>query len=240
MRFIIIHDTNGHWESGAIPDGCLIDRVGSLLGDMSAAGVLLAAEGLGPSSQGVRLRFADGHRTVMPGPFAGETELPAGFTIVRTGSLDEAIEWATREARILGRAETDIRPVHEPWDVGMAPAPAEIVTRRYMVLHKATPATEAAGGLDPELKNQLSRLIEAGVRGGQHLTTESMRPSRAGRRYTNSSNGRTYYDGPFLETKELLGGYVIVAAPSLEDACAWVPRYMDAVGAESVSVRELE
>jgi hypothetical protein len=240
MRYIIIHDTNAHWESGAIPDRPLIDRVEALLGEMSAAGVLLAGEGLAPSSEGVRLQFAQGRRTIIPGPFSGATELPAGFTIVRVGSLDEAIEWATREARILGSAEIDIRPVHEAWDVGMAPPPAEIGPRRYMILHKATPATEAANEVAPALREQLSRLIDEGVRRGVHLTTESMRPSRTGRRCTNTSQGKTFYDGPFLESKELLGGYVIVTASSLDEACLWVPRYMDAIGAESVSVRELQ
>jgi hypothetical protein len=240
VRFIIIHPTNAHWESGAVPDQALIDRVETLLADMGSAGVLLSGEGLAATSEGVRLRFADGQRTIIPGPFEGENELPASFSIVRVRSLEEAIEWATREAPLLGTAEIDIRPVHEAWDVGMAPVPPDLSTRRYMILHKATAATEAGASLPAESRKQLASLIDDGAGTGVHLARESMRPSRRGRRYKNAKDGKSFYDGPFVETKEMLGGYVIVSADSLEEACQWVPRYMDAIGAESVDVRELE
>lgn len=83
MRFIIIHKTNADWETGASPSPELIARVGSLLGELAAAGVLLGAEGLWPSVEGVRLRFSGGKRSVIDGPFEAGNELPAGFTILR-------------------------------------------------------------------------------------------------------------------------------------------------------------
>ena len=70
MRFIIMHKTSAQWESGAIPGPELIARVGTLLGEMAKAGVLLGAEWLRASAHGVRLRFAAGTRTVINGPFA--------------------------------------------------------------------------------------------------------------------------------------------------------------------------
>lgn len=240
MRYIIIHTTNAHWESGAIPDQALIERVQGVLGAMEKAGVLLAAEGLGPSADGVRIRFAGGERTIIAGPFEGANELPSGFSILRVGSIDEAIEWATRQAQITGDVEVDIRPVHEPWDVGMAPQPEGLSTRRYMVLRKATPHTEAGAPLPERARTSLSRLIDETTRAGVHLTSEAMAPSKAGRRCLNTAAGKAFYDGPFAETKELLGGFVIVSAPSLDDACCWVPGYVDAVGATIVDVRTLE
>jgi hypothetical protein len=240
MRFIIIHRTNAHWESGAIPDQALIGRVEALIGEMVQAGVLRGAEGLGPSSEGFRLRFAGGERTIIPGPFEGENELEAGFTIVHVASRDEAIEWATRQANIVGDGEVDIRLVHEPWDIGIGSPPPGNTPRRYMVLRKATPATEADTSLTSEARSRLSQLIDETTQNGVHVATETMRPSRRGRRFTNTRDGRTYHDGPFIETKELLGGYVIVEAGSLGEASRWVPRYMDAVGADPVDVRELE
>lgn len=240
MRFIIIHTTNAHWESGASPDQALIDRVETVLGSMQRAGVLLAGEGLGPSAEGVRLRFAGGERTIIPGPFEGGEELPSGFSILRVRSIEDAIEWATRQAHITGDTEVDIRPVHEPWDVGMAPPPDDLSTRRYMVLRKATPLTEAGTPLSDTARASLSGLIQETTRSGVHLTSESMAPSRTGRRCLNSAAGKAFYDGPFAETKELLGGFVIVSAASLDDACRWVPEYMDAVGATTVDVRALE
>src|SRR5688500_11261636 len=119
MRFLIMHRTNPHWEAGAIPGPELIARVGTLLGDLASAGALAGAEGLRASSEGVRLRFSGGRRTLIHGPFESGNELPAGFSILRVRSLDEAIEWASRQATVLGEVEIDIRPVTEPWDIGM-------------------------------------------------------------------------------------------------------------------------
>jgi len=138
MRFIIMHKTNAHWEAGAIPSAELIGRVGTLLGHLAEAGVLSAAEGLRASSEGVRLRFSSGTRTVITGPFDRGNELPAGFSIVRVRSLEEATDWASEQAKVLGDIEIDIRPVTEPWDIGMGRKPANLTTRRYMVLRKAT------------------------------------------------------------------------------------------------------
>ena len=239
-RFIIMHKTNAHWERGAVPGKALIDRVGALLGEMARAGALLAGEGLRPSSDGVRVRFDDAATTVTPGPFDRGNELPAGFSILRTPSIDDAVDWATRQARILGGDEVDIRPVTEPWDIGMTPQPAGIATRRYMVLRKATEATEAGALPSDDVRLKLTQLIEETSSTGAHIATETLRPSRRGRRYTNTREGRSFYDGPFMETKELIGGYVIVTAESLEDACRWAERYIDVVRAEEVDVRELE
>ena len=239
MRFIIMHKSNAHWESGAIPGAELIARVRTMIGELAEAKVLLGAEGLRASSEGVRIAVATGQRTIINGPFENGNELPAAFTIVRARSLDEAIEWALREAEILGEAEIDIRPVTEPWDVGMSAKPANVDTRRYMVMRKATAETEA--GLPPSSAEglKLSQLIEETTRAGRHVATETMRPSARGRRYKNSRNGVTFFDGPFIESKELIAGYVIVSAASLEDAGRWAMRYIDAVDADEVDVMEL-
>ena len=88
------------------------------------------------------------------------------------------------------------------------------------------------------MRLRLADLIERTVKTGTHLVTEVMRPSRKGRRYTNSSHGRSFFDGPFVETKELIGGYVIVHAGSLDDAGRVAERYIEVVGAEEVDLRE--
>jgi hypothetical protein len=188
----------------------------------------------------VRLRFAGGTRTVIDGPFAGDNELAAGFTILRTASLEDAVDWATRQAHVLGDVEIDIRPVTEPWDIGMAAAPADAGTRRYMVLRKATPATEAGESPSPSQRTELRRLVDEATRSGAHIVTETIRPSRRGRRYKNSRDGVSVFDGPFTETKELIAGYVVLSAASLDDAGRWVEPYIDAVEADEVDLRELE
>jgi hypothetical protein len=240
MRFIVMHKTNAHWETGAPPGEDLVARVGSLLAALAQAGALISGEGLRPSSEGVRLRFSGGRRTILPGPFERGNELPAGFNILRTASPEEAIEWATRQAAILGDGEIDIRPVTEGWDIGIAPRPAELASRRYMVLRKATASTETGAGLSGAATSDLARLIDETTRTGVHLAAETMAPSRRGRRLRNTKDGITFFDGPFLETKELIGGYVIVEAESLDAAARWAEQYIEVVDAEEVDVRELE
>ena len=229
MRFIIIHRTNAHWEGGAIPTPDLVARVGGLIGELVAAKVLRGAEGLRASSQGARVKSAKGKAVVTPGPFAGGLEVPAGFTLLR-GSLEEAVRWATRAAEALGDAEIDVRPLTEAWDIGMAPKPADVVTRRYMALRKAGAAET------PEF----AELARETARTGAHIATETVRPGRRGRRYKNAGGGITWTDGPFPESKELIGGYVIVEADSLEDAARWARRYIEVVETEVVDLLELE
>jgi hypothetical protein len=243
MRFIIMHKTNAHWESGAVPSAALIARVGEMLVGLANAGVLLGAEGLRASAEGVRLRFAAGQRTVINGPFDGAHALPAGFSIVRAASLEDAIEWASRRAQTLGDAEQiefDIRPVSEPWDIGMAPAPAGVTARRYMVLQNATPATESGETPSAPQRAALRRVTEEGTGRVEHILSETMRPSRKGRRYKNSQGGMSVLDGPFTETKELIAGYIIVSSESLDNAGRWAEQYLRVVEAEEVEVRELE
>jgi hypothetical protein len=240
VRFIIMHRTNVRWEAGAEPDEALVARVGIMLGGLATAGTLIAAEGLRPSAEGVRLRFSGGARTIVPGPFERGNELPAGFSILRASSLEDVVEWATRQAPILGDVEIDIRPVTEPWDIGLAPRPAEITTRRYLILRKATAATEAGESPSAAARAQLARLIDESSRNGAHLATETMRPSKRGRRCTNTKDGISFFDGPFAETKELIAGYVIVEAESMDAALRLAAQYIEAVGAEEVDVRELE
>ena len=243
MRFIIMHQTNAHWESGAAPGPALMARVGEMLGSLAQAGVLLGAEGLRASAEGVRLRLAAGQRTVINGPFGGEQALPAGFSIVRAASLDEAVEWAARQAQALGDAEPlefDIRPVTEPWDLGLEPAPAGGPSRRYLVMRNATPASESGTTPSAPQRAALKRLATEGEGPSAHILSETMRPSRRGRRYKNTHGGVSVFDGPFTETKELIAGYIIVSAESLDHAAQWAEQYLDAVNAEEVEVRELE
>lgn len=239
MRFIVMHKTNSQWEAGAVPSPELIARVGQLLGEMAKANVLLAGEGLRASSQGVRLRRSGGTLTVQKGPFEGDNELPAGFTILKVESLDAAVAWASRQAEALGDVEIDIRPLTEPWDLGLAPKP-ENVQRRYMALRKANATSEAGTPPSPERRAALAGLDDEARRAGVLLAAETLRPSRRGRRYKNSIDGVRVMDGPFTESKELIAGYVILSAESLADAARWVTRYIEAVEAEEVDLREVE
>ena len=240
MRYMIIHATEARWEAGEKPSSDLISRVGSLLGDMKRAGALLAGEGLRATSQGVRLRLQGGKRTITPGPFPpGPNELPDGFAIIRTGSLREAVEWAARFADVKDDVEIDVRPVTEPWDIGFGQKPPGHTTTRWMLLRKADADTESGRRAQSERK-ALGKLLDEMQAAGVLLASELLAPSARGRRYKNSDGQRSVIDGPFAESKELIAGYVLLRANSLEEAAAWAPRYQDAVDSHLVDLREVE
>lgn len=239
MTYIIMHKTSAHWESGALPSQDLVRRVGPMIGDLERDGVLIAGEGLRSSAEGVRLTFAAGARTITPGPLDGENELPAGFSILRVTSLEDAIAWATRYARALGDGELDIRPVTEPWDIGIGDRPPGTTTRRYMVLRKATPASEADAEPSPDQRRALDQLIDETTRTGVHLATVAFRSSARARRLKKRQGRVRVTDGPFAESKEMIGGYVIITAASLDEATRRAQEYIDVVEADEVDVREI-
>jgi len=240
VRFIIMHKADEASENGVHPDAELIARVGRMIGALSRAGVLEGGEGLGPSSKGVQVRFADGAREITAGPFVGQGAAPESFSILRTRTLDAAVEWATAEAAALGDGNVEIRPLNEAWDIGIGEKPPGLETCRYMVLRKATGSSEAGVELPPARQTALTRLIDETTRTGVHLSRETMRPRARGRRYLNTRDGISVFDGPFVESKELLGGYVIVKAESIDDTDRMARDYIAAVGAGEVDVLELE
>jgi hypothetical protein len=240
MRFIVMHTTDARWEAGAIPGPDLIARVGKLMGELSRAGILLGGEGLRASSQGVRLRFSAGKRQVIKGPFTGENELPAGFWIVQVPGIEDATDWASRLAAAVGDGELDVRPVTEPWDIGMIAPPEKLPLRRYMLLRKATAASEAGIRRSPKQRAALGRLVEEMTRAGVLLTAAELQPSAKGKRFRFGGARTTVIDGPFTETKELLAGYVMFEAPTLDQAADWASRYGQAVDSPQVDLRQVE
>jgi hypothetical protein len=119
MRFMVIVKANKESEAGAPPDKKLLADMGKYNEELAKAGVLLAAEGLQPSSKGARVRFSGTKRAVIDGPFAETKELIAGFWLFQVKSLDEAIEWVKRSPNPFpGESEIEIRQVHEGEDFG--------------------------------------------------------------------------------------------------------------------------
>ena len=129
MRFLIMHKSNEENEAGVPPSKEIVEGMGRLMEESAQAGVLLAAEGVHPSSRGARIEFSGGKRTVTDGPFAEAKELIAGFAIVQVESKEEAIEWATRFADVLGDVEIEVRQVIELSDFPPENAPPEAIVR---------------------------------------------------------------------------------------------------------------
>jgi hypothetical protein len=114
---MVIVKANKDSEAGVLPDQKILTEMGKYNEELAKAGVLLAAEGLQPSSKGVRVRFSGNQRTVIDGPFAETKELIAGFWLWQVRSKEEAIEWLKR-APFDGETEVEIRQVFEPEDFG--------------------------------------------------------------------------------------------------------------------------
>ena len=123
MRYLVMHKSNEDNEAGVPPSKQLIEEMGKLMEETAKSGVLLAGEGVHASSKGARVSFSGGTRTVTDGPFAEAKELIAGFAILDVPSKAEAIEWATRFAKIIGDVEIEIRQVVEQADFGPELAP---------------------------------------------------------------------------------------------------------------------
>ena len=124
MRFMVLVKADKNTEAGALPDGRLLADMGKFNEELAKAGVLLAGEGLHPSSKGARVRFSGAQRTVIDGPFAETKELVAGFWLWKVNSKEEAIEWVKRCPNPTGaEAEIEIRQVFEADDFGPAFTP---------------------------------------------------------------------------------------------------------------------
>ncbi len=115
MKVMVIVKANKDSEAGVMPSPQLLADMGKFNEELAKAGVLLAAEGLRPSSKGKRVRFSGSNRTVIDGPFAETKELVAGFWLWKVPSMEEAVAWLKR-APFDGGTEVEIRPVHEPED----------------------------------------------------------------------------------------------------------------------------
>jgi hypothetical protein len=119
MRFMIIVKADKNTEAGVMPSEKLLAEMGKYNEELVKAGVLLAGEGLQPSSKGARVKFSGDKRTVINGPFAKTKELIAGFWLFQVKSKEEAIEWVKRCPNPLeGDCEIEIRQVFEAEDFG--------------------------------------------------------------------------------------------------------------------------
>jgi hypothetical protein len=154
-------------------------------------------------------------------------------------SLEEVVGWATRFGEVKRDVEIDVRPVTEPWDIGLGSRPAGLATTRYMLLRKADRETESARHT-PKQREALRGLLAEMDRAGVLVTSEMLGPSAKGRRYKLSDGKRSLIDGPFTESKELIAGYVLFTAESFEEAAAWAPRYYDVVESPTIELREVE
>jgi len=137
MRFMIIVKASPESEAGKMPSTELLEAMGKYNEELVNAGVLLAGEGLHPSSRGVRVHFSGNKRTVVDGPFSETKELIAGFWLIQVKSLEEAIEWVKRCPNPMeSDSDIEIRRVFEAEDFGAEFTP-ELREQEKRIMAKA-------------------------------------------------------------------------------------------------------
>jgi hypothetical protein len=117
MRIMVIVPANAESEAGVMPNREILTEMTKFNEQLVKAGVMLAGEGLTPTSKGKRIKFSGGQRTVIDGPFTESKELIAGFWLWQVRSMEEAVEWINR-APFGGGVEIELRPIFEAEDFG--------------------------------------------------------------------------------------------------------------------------
>jgi hypothetical protein len=239
MRFIVMHKVDATMEAGTLPDRELVKKMGVLVGESLKNGIFVDGAGLHRSARRVRLRCRGGTCEVERGPYEGGNELVAGMAAIRVASIDAAVEHARRLATALGDAEIEIGPVVEPWDLAGAPKPAHAEGEQFLLLVKGDPAYERGQALAPARDAALTRHLDGLAHAGVLTAHHRLAPTATGKRLTGPSGRRTWIDGPFAESKELVAGFSILEVPTLPDAIAWADRYAAILVENEVDVRRM-
>jgi hypothetical protein len=240
MRFMVMHKVDAHMEAGGGPIPHIVQSMGALVQQSLKDGTFTTGAGLHRSARRARLETSGGSVRVTHGPYSGKNELVSSFAMIRAGSLEEAIERARELSRVLGDAEVEVGPVVEPWDIGVMPKPDGATNTRFLLLCKGDRSTETSVELPPERRAALDRLLGALRAEGVLLLADRLAPSASGARLAKGPDGkRTWTDGPFAESKELIAGFSILQLPTRADAIAWAERYAAILTENEVDVREL-
>jgi hypothetical protein len=232
MRFMVMHKVDAAMEAGERPSENIIKGMGRYVGQALKEGVFLDGAGLHRSATRVRIELGGGVPAVVRGPYAGSNELLASFAMVVATSMEHAIELATQLATAAGDREIEIGPVVEGWDLTGAKRPAD-APYRFLLLRKADAAFESGAPLPAAIRT----VLDDWQRDGILQSAATLAPSSRGARTRVSAGKRTWTDGPFTESKELVAGYSIIDVPSLADAKRWADAYAAILGDNEVDVR---
>jgi hypothetical protein len=234
MRYLIMHKNDPNTEAGHPPPMELVTKMGAFIGGHAKAGRLIDGAGLGASKTRTRLTFHDGRSTVKQGPYRGEHELPAALLVLKVKTREEAIGWAERYGKILGNGEIELGKVNEPWDIGLMPAPANPPLQMLLIEKEAAEHTTKQKA---ELARLKTEMTEAGVLQRAHR----LQPSKKAKRLTFTNNDVRVVDGPFAESKELIGGFAILDLDGMDDAIELCRGYAEILGGTlEIDIRPVE
>ena len=241
MRFTVMHKVDAKMEAGAPPDQQIIEAMGSLVQESMKSGQFITGAGLHRSQKRVRVKNSGGEVSVTAGPYTGENELLASYAMIKVRSLEQALPHVQRFARASGDCEIEAGPVVEPWDLGMMPKPSGDVPLQVLLLTKADARFERGDASNAQRVSALKVLADSLGDSGALLASGVLAPSSQAvrSRPAPAPAKRTWVDGPFAESKELIAGFSVLDEPSLQAAIAWADRYAAILVDSEVDVRPL-
>ena len=228
MRFMIMHKNDPQTEAGQPPPMEIVHKMGAFIGEYASTGRFIDGAGLGASKTRTRLVFRNGECTAKRGPYRGEHELPSATLLLKVRTREEAIGWAERYGKILGDGELEVGKVNEPWDIGLAPVP-ENPPLQMLLIDKADADTEGAGR-SPQKKAAISRLKTEMTKAGVLVRAMRLQESAKGKRLVFTNNDVRIIDGPFVESKELIGGFAVMDLSGMDETIAMCRRYAAILG----------
>jgi len=228
MRFMIMHKNDPQTEAGQAPPMELVQQMGAFIGEYAKSGRFIDGAGLAGSKTRTRLVFRAGRCTVKHGPYAGEHELPAALLQLTVKTREEALGWAERYGKVLGNGELEVGKVNEPWDIGLMPAPAD-PPLNFLLIEKADPEREA-GARSPQRKAELTRLKAEMTKAGVLVKSLKLAPGTNAKRLLFRNNELRVLDGPFAESKELIGGFAVMELSGMAEAIELCRRYAEILG----------
>jgi hypothetical protein len=228
MRFMIMHKNDPQTEAGQPPPPELVAQMGAFIGQYAQSGRFIDGAGLSGSKHRTRLVFRGGRCTIKHGPYVGEHELPTNILQLKVTTREQAIGWAERYGKVLGEGELELGKVNEPWDIGLMPMP-ENAPLQFLLIDKADAESEA-GARSAQKKAELTRLKTEMTKAGVLVKSVALKPSVTAKRLTFTNNALHVTDGPFAESKELIGGFAILDLADVDEAIALCRDYAAILG----------
>ncbi|HEX5053690.1 MAG TPA: YciI family protein [Planctomycetota bacterium] len=224
-----MHKAPANEEVGQVPPKELIKGMGQLIGEASKNGTLLAGDGLKPGPTRHVLTFGNGRCDVKRGTRSGEGQLPQRIVVLEVRTEADAVEWARRFGEAVGAARLELGPVTEAWDLGLGTRPPD-APFRFMIVQPATREYEAGkqptGAQQQGLRTVIAEMQKAGVL----RFNEALLPSSKAVRLNYRDHVLTRTDGPFTESKELIGGFCMLRMRSFDEMIVWADRYARILG----------
>ncbi len=225
MQYLILRKADKDTEASAMPSQALIDAMGRYNQQLVDAGVMCSGEGLKPTGRGVRLSLVKGKTTIIDGPFTETKEIVAGISIFEAKSKQDAIDWVLKwpVEDGNGNVEIEIREKGCPGrcaQIHSNPA-ANNEGKRFVVMLRSSPDLEAEVPVAQEKLDRLDAFNEVQAKAGVLLAGDGLRSSARGARVKFEGGKPLVLDGPFTEIKEMIAGYWMIRAPSLQAAVEW-------------------